>query len=419
VEKKIKVKVKSAPKTTRTRRAPRTTATSRAARSSPTLLPRPPVALRGGGPRSKKERRKLEVLGATSVGVFSILVMLLFGASSIPHYAMRSPQVAAVVSSVMVDLANGDRVSNNLPVLKINPELVAAAQAKANDMAARGYFAHVAPDGTDPWHWFAEAGYAFDYAGENLAIDFSDSGDVEKAWMNSPTHRENILSAHFTEIGIASAVGMYQGRMTTFVVQEFGSPSIASATEGAPKGIYDTQTANAVVPENPTQPAFARQEPASARQGPAITTAQKALAVQVATKPESKPSVAQAREGKQVLGTSVQEVAVSAPIAQNATRQIVEDAAPATAIDPAPASEKPPLWAYMIGVPHAALEYAYYFLTLLVLVMLAFTTRLEFHRHHTRHAAGAGFLLGLMGTLLIVAHFTIFAQPVLAAVMTN
>jgi hypothetical protein len=95
---------------------------------------------------------------------------------------------------------------------------------KANDMATKGYFAHTSPEGLSPWYWFKQAGYDFVYAGENLAVNFSDSAEVDKAWMNSPGHRDNILNTKYTEVGIATANGMYQGRPTTFVVQEFGRP---------------------------------------------------------------------------------------------------------------------------------------------------------------------------------------------------
>jgi hypothetical protein len=157
--------------------------------------------------------------------VFSLLIVCIFILSSVERFFLASPQAAAVVSAILVDLANGDRASNDRAILKMNPVLVTVAQAKANDMAAKGYFAHTSPEGVDPWHWFKEAGYSFTYAGENLAIDFVDSADVERAWMDSPTHRENILNSHYTEIGIATAEGVYEGHPTVFVVQEFGAPS--------------------------------------------------------------------------------------------------------------------------------------------------------------------------------------------------
>src|SRR5262245_35704617 len=85
-----------------------------------------------------------------------VLVLCLFvGAGVADHYIKRSgsPFIAAVISAVLVDLANEDRVENELNGLRINPKLVAAAQAKADDMAEKGYFAHVTPEGYDSWHW--------------------------------------------------------------------------------------------------------------------------------------------------------------------------------------------------------------------------------------------------------------------------
>ena len=137
---------------------------------------------------------------------------------------------ASVVPSILVELANGDRQSTALHPLVPNAALQAAAQEKANDMAIKGYFAHTSPEGITPWYWFERVGYTFSYAGENLAVNFSDSKDVDSAWMNSPGHRANILNKNFTEIGIATARGMYQGRETTFVVQVFGRPARSVGT---------------------------------------------------------------------------------------------------------------------------------------------------------------------------------------------
>jgi hypothetical protein len=158
----------------------------------------------------------------------------------------RVPAVAAVISSVLVELANTDRNAQGLATLKVNPLLNEVALAKANDMAAKQYFAHNSPDGLTPWHWFKEKGYAFTYAGENLAIDFNESSDVERAWMNSPTHRANIVGTQFTEIGIAVVPGTYQGRPTNYVVQVFGTPS-PKAVAPAPVSTTTTVAAKPVV----------------------------------------------------------------------------------------------------------------------------------------------------------------------------
>jgi len=88
-------------------------------------------------------------------------------------------------------------------------------------MAANSYFAHTSPSGVTPWDWFEKVGYQFSYAGENLAVDFSNSQDVTNAWMNSPEHRSNIMNSNFTQIGMATAQGTLNGQPATFVAEEF------------------------------------------------------------------------------------------------------------------------------------------------------------------------------------------------------
>lgn len=110
-----------------------------------------------------------------------------------------------------------------LPPLSENPVLDRAAALKAADMMQKNYFAHTSPDGTDPWHWFKVSGYNYRFAGENLAIGYVDSQEVNQAWLDSPTHRANILNRNYKEIGIAVLQGSFQGAKTTVVVQEFGT----------------------------------------------------------------------------------------------------------------------------------------------------------------------------------------------------
>ena len=134
--------------------------------------------------------------------------------------------VGAVLPAVVIDLTNAERVENSLPTLVRNPVLDAAANLKAADMAKRSYFSHDSPTGVTPWHWFAEAGYSYVYAGENLAVYFTDSSAVVDAWMQSPTHRANIVGSQYREIGVGTAKGVYEGYDTIFVVQLFGTPGI-------------------------------------------------------------------------------------------------------------------------------------------------------------------------------------------------
>lgn len=175
------------------------------------------------------------------IGV-ALLAVAIFGlAFSLKTTITRNPDLlSAVITGVLVDLTNVNRLSKNLVPLEINPILASAAQLKADDMASKSYFAHTSPDGKTPWHWFKEKNYDFVYAGENLAVNFVDSEDVVRAWMNSSGHSANILNDHFTEIGIALASGTYNGQTTIYVVQLFGRP--APPGQVAPPAPIVTQT---------------------------------------------------------------------------------------------------------------------------------------------------------------------------------
>lgn len=188
-------------------------------------------------------RRALVV--ALSIAVL-IEALVLVGGAIVPG----GNNLASVLPGVVAVLTNDARAREQIASLKENEVLARGAQMKADDMAARGYFSHTDPDGNPPWKWFNEAGYRYEYAGENLAVNFSESEDVVDAWLNSPTHRANILKAQFTEIGIGVAKGIYKGKETTFVVQFFGNPAETAAAAPAP---VDYVASPAPLPETPPE----------------------------------------------------------------------------------------------------------------------------------------------------------------------
>ena len=123
-------------------------------------------------------------------------------------------------------------------------------------MAARQYFAHNSPDGKTPWYWLQRVGYRFSAAGENLAVNFFESSDVASAWMNSPSHRANIVKKGYKEIGIGVANGIYEGRNTVFVVQFFGTPLAMPVAVATTPTITPPPVAPAIVTTTPlTTPA--------------------------------------------------------------------------------------------------------------------------------------------------------------------
>jgi hypothetical protein len=138
-----------------------------------------------------------------------------------------SPSILGFATNIYIEKlfadTNNERVSHGLKSLTLNSALSRAAQKKAEDMFADDYWAHVAPDGTTPWDFINREGYKYIYAGENLARDFNDSDAVVTAWMNSPSHRENLLRNDYEEIGFAVVNGKLNGSDTTLVVQMFGT----------------------------------------------------------------------------------------------------------------------------------------------------------------------------------------------------
>src|SRR5690606_3424397 len=95
--------------------------------------------------------------------------------------------------------------ANGKAALSLNDKLNAAAQAKAEDMKARNYWSHNTPDGQEPWVFFDAQGYIYKKAGENLAYGFATSTETVTGWMNSPSHKANLLDGAFTEVGFGFA----------------------------------------------------------------------------------------------------------------------------------------------------------------------------------------------------------------------
>jgi uncharacterized protein YkwD len=140
-------------------------------------------------------------------------------------------KIATVVSSILVLQTNDFRSANDEEGLIVSDLLTKAAQMKAEDMAAKGYFSHTGPMGEEPWTWFDKVNYKYSYAGENLAVDYTESSDVTQGWINSATHKANLLNKNFTEIGVGVAEGTFQGHKSIFVVQFFAKPFVPKTIE--------------------------------------------------------------------------------------------------------------------------------------------------------------------------------------------
>lgn len=207
-------------------------------------------------PEKEQGSYALDGFQRAALGGMLVLTILTFIGANLHAVLWQSSKwlVSTVLPSVVVELTNDERAELNEAPLRRNATLDAAAKQKAEHMARNEYFAHFAPDGTSPWYWFDKAGYRYAHAGENLAIHFTDSSEVVEAWMDSPTHRANIVSGKFTEIGVGTAKGSYEGYETVYVVQLFGAPAAAPVVKTSPT---QTQSPSAIAATPTPAPATA------------------------------------------------------------------------------------------------------------------------------------------------------------------
>lgn len=184
-------------------------------------------------PGTKNDYRP-HILRNRAILVFAIVVLLIkliiFGFFSLlPHAA----QFSTITVNRLIELTNQSREAAGLPPLVINNKLSQSAYLKAGNIIEKDYFSHTNPEGLTPWYWFKQANYNYQYAGENLAMDFFDAENLYNAWFNSSSHKANLLNPNYKEIGIAVVSGEFNGKQTTIAVQHFGTefekPSLATA----------------------------------------------------------------------------------------------------------------------------------------------------------------------------------------------
>lgn len=185
--------------------------------------------------RSNNQRPKilhpdsLFVISLIAIGIYALVQTMRFFPSL--QYSILGFSSDITVEKVIAE-TNQEREKAGLNSLHLNQQLSAAALAKAQDMLNDQYWSHVSPDGDEPWDFIKQSGYTYRVAGENLARDFHHASDMIDAWMNSPSHRANILNGNYDEIGIAVVKGKLEGFETVLVVQMFGTPQTATAAIG-------------------------------------------------------------------------------------------------------------------------------------------------------------------------------------------
>ncbi|MEG1537972.1 MAG: CAP domain-containing protein, partial [Clostridiales bacterium] len=106
-------------------------------------------------------------------------------------------------AQAVVNLVNQERAKGNLPALALDQSLMQAAQIRVTEIMES--FSHTRPDGSACFTVLQQVGARYSKAGENIAIGQSSPEDVVKAWMASPGHRANIMSAEYGRIGVGAA----------------------------------------------------------------------------------------------------------------------------------------------------------------------------------------------------------------------
>lgn len=140
--------------------------------------------------------------------------------------ALKRDQYAKL-RTALLERVNHERRRAALPLLTYNKDLEMSAQLHAEDMLIRDYFDHFTPEGSSYVDRIKSIGYAnVDTAscnctafkaviGENIAMGQRSINWVMNEWMESPSHKKNILSPHFTEMGVGIADRIW--------VQNFGA----------------------------------------------------------------------------------------------------------------------------------------------------------------------------------------------------
>jgi uncharacterized protein YkwD len=151
------------------------------------------------------------------------LYTFLFAVPQADYFARRTAGLhdLARVRAAMLESVNAARRTSAYP-LRQNAQLDLAAQRHAEDMLARGYFAHESPEGKTVRERSRAAGYVWGVIGENIAEGQFSVDEAMETWMHSPGHRRNILDRDFKELGVGLAIGQSGGEWRVVWVQTFG-----------------------------------------------------------------------------------------------------------------------------------------------------------------------------------------------------
>jgi uncharacterized protein YkwD len=148
------------------------------------------------------ERARFEWHPENAGTPYEVLLGLLGAELAPPATRPAPPAFAAQV----IDLVNQERAKAGCPTLGVNEVLMRVAQAHAQDMADNDFFSHTGSDGRSSFQRLLDAGYHYRLAAENIAAGAATPAEVVALWMESTSHRANILNCALHETGVGYVV---------------------------------------------------------------------------------------------------------------------------------------------------------------------------------------------------------------------
>ena len=167
-------------------------------------------------PHAKNDYRPHLVRRYGLLAIFFVVIGIQLGYNGAATGNVLGRQSDITINSLLYQ-TNLTRAQANKPALKLSTKLNKAAYLKVQDMFDKQYWAHNAPDGTQPWKWFGDVSYNYSEAGENLAKNFTTTNSVMTAWMDSPEHKENVLKTEYQDVGFAVMDGELDGKPTSIL----------------------------------------------------------------------------------------------------------------------------------------------------------------------------------------------------------
>lgn len=138
------------------------------------------------------------------------IILLLFAV--LPTMACTvPPNYIELARQIMLQI-NQERARFHLPEFRMSSQLTKVAQAHAFDDANHNRLSHIGTSGSSLGARALRNGYDFRFITENVALGYSTHEQVLRAWLQSSSHRKNILDGRTNELGVAVALGR-DGRM--------------------------------------------------------------------------------------------------------------------------------------------------------------------------------------------------------------